>query len=436
MQSRRSSRRFGICLMSLFLALFMVKSAQAADPEQASDQPSKGRAVSLRVLQERVKRCMAKGKCPENILELCGLKKINGFVIDQKNRDLILVGRVDATAPALYLEDFVIALRNAWWKYAPLRGNTYYYSAPGCSIDPNPETIQRLQQVGRGIFSHSGEMEKSLQKWDTICSEPQTVRILGVPFDSHFAKICVDADYYMKRLVNGSVSLGIEGFESLTDMTLSKAKEDVVQNRPISMPLSCLNRFWFFPGENRYVEDKGVVLIRRCQVKLLTEEEFLTKAGKVAGSGRANPLAQTFSENFTAKYSQIANKRQIYAELEGLFRFVALAKIMKYQDAPSEAGVNLDYLLNRYPIRRTHVNRTLPGLSHVKGFEHRRDFSGGYEIAQLRLPSCGGVSIDIRIGNAIFIRDKTGRLLELREAVLKAKPSPDALYWDFPAAWI
>lgn len=436
MQSTRLLRRFGICLGALVLVLFMTTGTQATDPKQASNQPSKGRAVSLKVLQERVRECMAKGECPKKILEFCGLKKINGFVIDEKNRDLILVGKVDTTSPPLYLEDFVIALRNAWWKYAPLRGNTYYYSAPGCSIDPNPETIQRLQRVGGRILSGSGEMETTLQKWNTTCGEPQRVRVLGIPFDSHFAKITVDADYYMKRLVNGSVSLGIGGFESLTDMTLNKAKEDVIQNRPISIPLSCLNRFWFFPGENTYVEDKGVVLIKRCQVKLLTEEEFLTKKGEVAGTGQANPLAQRFSENFTRKYSQIAKKRQIYTELEGLFRVVALAKVMKYKGAPTDAGVNLDYLLDRCPIRRTHVNRTLPGLSHVKGFEHRRDFPGGYQIAKLRLPSCGGVAIDIRINKNDFMRDETGKLLQLKQSVLNARPSPDAHYWDFPAMWI
>ena len=438
MQSTRLLRIFRICFVVLLLAFFMTPVTLATNHKPRSDQSSNGRAVSLKVLQEKAKEeCMAKAECPKNILELCGLKKIFGFVIDEKNRDLILVGKVDTTSsPPLYLEDFLVALRNAWWKYAPLRGNTYYYSAPGCSIDPNPKTLQRLQEVGDRILSGAGEMENTLQKWDTICGEPQTVRVLGIPFDTHFAKITVDADYYMKRLVNGSVSLAIDGFESLTDMTLNKAKEDVIQNRPISMPLSCLNRFWFFPGENRYVEDKGVVLIKKCQVKLLTEEEFLTKRGQVAGTGQANPFAQRFSENFTTKYSEIAEKRQIYAELEGLFRFVALAKVMKFQAAPLEADVNLGYLLNRYPIRRTYVNRTLPGLSHVKGFEHRHDFPGGYQIAQLSLPSCGGVSIDIRISKANFIRDKTGRLHELRQAVLKARPSSDVLYWDVPAMWI
>jgi len=437
MQSTRLLSIFRICFVVLLLAFFMTTVTLATNHKPSSDQPSNGRAVSLKVLQEKAKEeCMAKAECPKNILELCGLKKICGFVIDVKKRDLILVGRVDDSSPPLYLEDFVVALRNAWWKYAPLRGNTYYYSAPGCSIDPNPETLQRLQKVGSRILSGAEEIENTLQKWATICGEPQTVRVLGTPFDTHFAKITVDADYYMKRLVNGSVSLGIGGFESLTDMTLNKAKEDVIQGRPVSMSLSCLNRFWFFPGENRYVEDKGVVLIKKCQVKLLTEEEFITKRGQVAGTGQANPFAQRFSENFTIKYSEIAEKRQIYAELEGLFRFVALAKVMKFQAAPLEAGVNLDYLLNRYHIRRTYVNRTLPGLSHVKEFEHRRDFPGGYQIAQLRLPSCGGVAIDVRISEKNFVRDKMGWLRELRQTVLELRPSSDALYWDFPTMWI
>ncbi len=396
------------------------------------------RAVSLKILQQKARECMAKGKCPENILKLCGLTKVNGFVIDEKNRDIILFGKVDSTSPALYLEDFVIALRNAWWKYAPLKGYTYYYSAPGCSIDPNPKTIQKLQQVGGKILSTSGEVESSLKQWHAICSQPQKVRVLGIPFDSRFAKVMVDADYYMKELVDGSVSSEIPGFISLTDMTLAKVKKDVVQRRPISVPFLCMNRFWFFPGKNQYLEDKGVVFIKQCQVKLLTEEEFLTKRGEIAGKGRPNPLAQKFAEDFTAQYEEIAKRKPIYTELKNLFRFVALAKIMKYKDIPAEAQLDFNYFLSHCPLSRTPVSRTLPGLSHVKGFQHRQDFPGGYQIAQLWLPSCGGVAIDIRISKENFVKDETKALLELKKAILKTRPSPDALYWDFQAAtkWI
>ena len=419
-------------MATLFLGLFMATSTRAADPKRASNQASEGRAVSLKVLQERVKECMATGKCPENILKLCGLNKVTGFVIDEKNRDLILLGKVDAISPSLYLEDFVIALRNAWWKYAPLKGNTYYYSAPGCSIDPNPETIQRLQHAGSGILSASGEMEESLQEWHSICQKPQKVRVMGIPFHNRFAKIMVDADYYMKRLVDGSVSLRIDGLTSLTDITLSIVRRNIEEAEPVSIPLQSMNRFWFFPGENRFIEDRGILLIEKVPVILLTEEEFLTQGGRVAGSGRPDSLAQRFTDIFTARFDQIAKVKSIYAELEGLFRFVALAKVMKFKKALSEARLAFDYLLRRYPIGYTLVSTSLPGISNVKQFQHKTEVTGGYSIAYVWLPSCGGVSIDVMIREKNIAKDTIGRLEKLRRIVLSARPSPDATFWDFP----
>ena len=431
MQTIKFFRVFSIASLTFLLTVLLSMFLRASELQQTSNSPSKDRAVSLKVLEQRVKNCMAKGECPQNILELCGLKKIYGYVLDDKNKDIILVGKVDTSSPPLYLEDFVIALRNIWWKYAPLEGNTYYYSYPGCSIDPDSETLQKLQQLGGTILSTSTEVESILQNWRTTCSQPQKVRVLGIPFDTRFAKVMVEADYFMKRIVNGSDSLGIDGLESLIDMAVAKAKQDIIQKKPISIPF--LNRFWFFPGENRYQENKGVVVIKKCEVILLTEEQFLTKTGSMVGSGEADPLAQRFAENFSAKYKQISENKPIYAELEGLFRLVTLAKLMNEKEVLSEAGLDLDYLLNQFSIMKTLVDSTLPGLSNVKRLEHRRDFSGGYEIAQLALPSCGGVSIDIKIKNKDFVKDKTVQLPVVRETVLKTRSSQDALFWDFPA---
>jgi hypothetical protein len=431
MQTVKFLRAFSISLLTFFLTVLLSTFFLAKELQQTSNPPSKDRAVSLKVLEERVKNCMAKGECPQNILELYGLRRIYGYVLDDRNKDIILIGKIDTNYPPLYLEDFVIALRNAWWKYAPLEGNTYYYSSPGCSIDPDSQTLQKLQELGDRILSTPEELESALQSWRNICDEPESVKVEGIPFNTYFAKVMVEADYYMKRIVDGSVSLEIEGFESLMDMALNKAKQDIIQKRPISIPL--LNRFWFFPGENRYQEEKGMVIIKKCEVILLTEEQFVTQTGSIAGSGKADPLAQKFAESFSAKYKQISEKKPIYTELEGLFRFVTLAKLMHEKEVLSEAGLDLDYLLNRYPISETHVDRTLPGLSNVKKLEHRRDFPGGYETVELTIPSCGGVSIDITINNKNLIEDKTGQLLKLRETVLKSRASPNDLYWDFPA---
>jgi len=318
-------------------------------------------------------------------------------------------------------------------KYAVLKGNTYYYSNPGCSIDPDRQVIQNLEKVGQQILgrTNSEQVERCIDEWYRICQSPQRVRVLGIPFDTRFAQAMVKADYDMKRIVDGYDSLNIPGLISLTDITIEKVKSDIIQGRQVSIPYSSMNRFWFYPGENSYKEDKGVVIIEKFGVVLRSEEEYLTKKGEIKGAGRPEPLANEFTEGFTKKYAEVAKTMPIFAELENLFRFVVLAKIMKFRSSHTEAKFDLTYLLNTFQVPKISVSKQLPGRSHVKRFEHRQDFTGGYQITQLWLPTCGGVDINISVSQSNFVDDTTGRLSALRATVLKARPSPDALFWDF-----
>lgn len=344
--------------------------------------------------------------------------------------DLVLLGQADPLSPVLYTENLVVALRNAWLKYAELKGDTYYYSDPGCSIDPNPAVMRELQELADRSFSLSTaeEMNLIVERWHRICEQPQSVRVLGIPFDTRFARTMVGADYYMKRLANGSESLGIDGFASLLDMSTAQAREDVLSDRNASHSLSSMNRFWFCPGENKYSYDDGIVFLQECPVVLLTEEQYLTKANQIAGRGRPDPLAGLFAQGFSDKYSEIAGLRPIYLELEALFRFVALAKIMNHKRVEEKVG--LGYLLNDIPLQRIRVDRSLPGISSVKEFQHRKNREDGYEILRLCFPSCGGVAIDIDMGSQHFERETTGELAELGERILKSRPPGDPLYWD------
>lgn len=38
-------------------------------------------AISLKVLQERARECVAKGQCHEDILTMCGVKKLHGYIL-------------------------------------------------------------------------------------------------------------------------------------------------------------------------------------------------------------------------------------------------------------------------------------------------------------------------------------------------------------------
>jgi hypothetical protein len=392
------------------------------------------------------------------LLGLCGITRVSGYVEDRKHRDLILVGEVQQSAPALHTEDLAVALRSAWLKYGVRQGKQLYYQSPGCSIDPDPAVIQRLKDLGDAEVSGSAAMQQQMQQWCDICSEPQRVRVLGIPFDTHFAKAMVDADYLMKRLVDGSVTLDIAGFTSLTDITLAVAKADFEKGVPSSIPALSLNRFWFYPGKPEFLDQDGLITLATCPVVLLTEEEHLTREG-ISGKGKPDPLAARFARSFSAHYPDIAQKQSIYQELEGLFRFYALANALRYQKTQAD----LSYLLEQFPVPAAAVDRSFPGMSRVSYFENRRDVPGGYEFRAFWMPTCGGVAMDYQIGPANFKQAPARARLAsgaaagkptrqptpapgprppaanprpqapTKSQVLNARPSPNALYWDLPA---
>lgn len=421
-----------VCL-TLLLPGGLPSSGSAAEPHAEYMHAKFGRALSLRVLFEQLEPYHASGNYPDQLAHLAGITRIYGYVVDEENRDVILFGESDADQPPLHLEDFVIALKNAWYQYSRKEGNTHYYSYPGCSIDPLESTLQKLKQLEKKIMQsqNPAEVERAIESWHQLCRSPQKVRVMGVPFKTRFAKTMVTADYDMKRLADGTDSLQLAGFASLSDMTLEEVKQAILENRAVSVPISTTDRFWFYPGQNVYDETQGAMVIRQCPVILLTEAEYLNASGNLVGSGQVNPLAHQFAQAFTARYADVAQLRPQYRELENLFRWVALAKIMENRRPHQAVGLNIDDLLERFRIREESLKPTLPGRSHVKRYEHRQDYEGGYSIAQLWLPSCGGVEIRISMQNAIIEHPISGDIVNQKIEVRK-KSNGRTLTWDVP----
>ena len=425
-------------LLVIFLFLNCFSNAEKSKKREWPSVFNKGRALSLRVLQNRLQSSTPGTISSKDVTNLGGITRLCGYVIDDATHDVILVGDSDPSAPPLSTDDFILALRNAFHVYDETEGNTRYYSYPGCSIDPNPDVFRKLQKLGDLITSASttGGIEEHLDDWHNLCQEPQQVRVMGIPFDSRFGQVMVKADYDMKTLVDGSDdSLHVPDFQSLTDLTLNAIKPALIQEKPITIPISTMNRFWFYPGENKYLTDERSAIIEQCPVKLLSEEQYLEKSGNARGTGRADPLAQAFCDSFTVHYADVAKKRPIYTELENLFRLVAVAKLMEHLDCMAGTGLNLDYLIREYPVGVNEVDRTLPGRSNVKEFSHRKDYEGGYSEVHLWLPSCGGVSIEIDPKKKEKKYDETieakKRLELLRSKIIDDRPSENELKWNF-----
>jgi hypothetical protein len=392
-----------------------------------------GRAVSMRVLQERLEECDRAGAAPDDLETLCGLTSVLGYVVDKDQRDLILVGRVDHGDPPLHLQDLVVALRNARADYAELRGGVYFYTHPGCTIDPDPEVLLRLREASAGINIATSEAETALGilDWYSECRAPQSVTVFGVPHNTHFAKIMVDADYGMKRIVDGSDSLDIRGFKSLTDATLAEIRRGADAEGDPKLPGSSMNRFWFYPDEVLYRENDGVKLIEVCSVQLLTEEQRVLSTGETMGTGRVDILAAEFARSFTAHYDEIAAKRPVYHELQRLFVFVALSKLMEREGLLEGWPVSLRYLLEEYEVPPTHVDSTVIGHANVKALVLREYYSGGYADSKTWLPTCGGVSMQFDERLVVSQHRNADELTELRQATILERPRPNAVSWEF-----
>jgi hypothetical protein len=349
---------------------------------------------------------------------------VHGYVLDRANADIILFGTVDANAPALYTEDFVVALRSAWLRYAERRGNTYYYTPPGCSIDPRSEVIRKLQQVGHELqrAPTPAATVQSLTEWGRVCRLPQGVRVLGVPHSSRFAAVAVLADAHLKRVVDGTET--VDGLSSLTERRLKSFEQDFRAGRAASAFLSSMNRFWFHTGEHRFLRDTDIVWLEQLPVRLSTEAQLLGESGSVDTRGPPDPLAERFASAFSERFEAIAStaKGRRYRELESLFRFVALAQALRHEAA--ERTLGLGYLLDVYRVPATSVPKELPGHANVGYWEH----STGNRQVNVQLPSCGGVDMHVEVGESSFRQDL--RLTPVMSAALASRPYITALFWN------
>jgi len=404
------------------LVVFLCMLMASAMPGLAGAQQAgpATRALSLKVLQDRLNDCSNKKQpCPKELLELGGLTRVDGFLHDEKNSDIVVFGVADPYAPPIRTEDFAIALRNAWFKYAEQKGDTIYYSNPGCSIDMDPALLIKINALEHAPqrSNPSGGFDKQNAQFFEVCRMPQKVRVLGIPFQSHFAWVMVEADYYMKRLTNGSVSMGIKGCESVMEMRLASASERLKSGQPLEG--MSFNRFWFYPGENLYRFDGDTVYLDRCPVILLTEAQYLSKERKIQGTGKVDHFAAKFADSFTDHYSEIAQKEPLYQELAGLFRLVAISKIMKSRNIDQKGDIT--YLLGGFPVPETKVAAALPGIADAREIKARS--------LAVCLQSCGGVGIDIEATQEHFRQDE--ELQPAKEAILAQRPSLTALFWDF-----
>lgn len=389
-----------------------VQQETRAETEPAPTDGDDGIAVSLKVLAEQTGA--AKADKP-----LGGMTRVLGYILDPANHDVILVGKAEPNDPALVLDDLIVALRSAFEMYIEEKNGTRWFTPPGVSIDPDPQTLTTLHEIQRRAFQHQDfqDIRAGLKEWKDYAQSPQKTRILGMP-SSHLAKAALDADYDMKRIVNGSVK--IPGVTSLTDLRKQEFS---------GTASSSLDRFWFVAKPDpTFREDEGIVLMEAVPVALETEAEMLLNRHSIAGSGKSDPLAQKFTAQFSGQFGTIA-RRSPYTELEAGFRWVCLATLMKQKDVFAQSGLSSDFFLKDYSLPTVTVPATLPGIAAVED-----DISKQGNVRHFRVSlMVGGVDMSVAVSQTNVQQDASGRLHRLSSAVRQARPATPSPFWTFRA---
>ena len=313
--------------------LEQTKAAMA--PELA--RPSKLRKISLRRLEAAVAESIRTGAgLTDEMRYLAGLTRLQYVFAYPEAGDIVIAGPAEGftldlsgrpigihTGQSIVeLQDLLVALRC----YPPASTAT---SVIGCSIDPTPEGLVRMQQflqsVQGRVQPHDAE-RIALGLRDSLGA--QTVTIEGVSPASHFAQVLVEADYRMKL-----IGIGLENPPVRITSYVSRANpKDVSRN--------ALQRWYFVPDYDavRVSQDQLAMELVGRGVKLIGEHEMISTTGGRSQSGLIDRASQLFVTSFTQKYQELARQVPVYAQLRNLIDLAIAAAYLQDNDLYGMTG--------------------------------------------------------------------------------------------------
>ena len=365
------------------------------------------------------------GRKPDEAMRyLAGLQRLQHVFFYPATGDVVVAGPAEGFSadlsgrvrglstgrPVLELEDLVVALR----AFPPGGRPTAFL---GCTIDPTPEGLARLQQFQRKV-PHAVPQHRRQAVGQEIAAGMQQslgmadIRVFGVPADAHFAQVLVEADYRMKR-----IGIGLERppvrLASYLDL-LGAA----------SVRKTALQRWWFVPDYEcvKVTPDRLGMELTGQGVQLLCEEKLIGPDGQLSSGAPGNKASERFTLGFTKSYPELAARSPVYAQLRNLIDMAVAAAFIQQQGYAQRAGWKMATLGDE---------RRLPVRSGVAPARVAAAVSAAWRGNRFYSLAGGGVSI--RPLNALttenLLPDDDGHLAQLREQ-LGAKVPADRWWWD------
>jgi hypothetical protein len=374
------------------------------------------RKVSLRGLAAAMAEAGAPSALPEEARYLYGLQRLDYVFVDEAGRDVILAGPAEGFAPdasgrmvglttgrpVMHLDDLLAALR--WNATGGAREQI------GCSIDPDP---QRLAELQNWLRANSAPSARSVaqSRYQTMARilGRQTVSVFGVPADSHFARILVEADYRMKLIALGKEQPGVLGLRSQLSLLTPGGNS--------------LQRWWFVPLYDPIeVDEAGLSFhLSGQRAQLLAQDEWTDGGGRRSDAPFTRRTTEKFAALFTEHFPALAEKSPAFAELQNVFDLAVLAALLEKEDLRRRLDLPLDLLLSseQWPLQQHSIPVMIDSLATTTN-------RGQYVLGLV-----GGVSlIPAQVVAQPLTRVTTPQLQETRRAALAAPAAEREAWWD------
>ena len=387
---------------------------------QDIQQQSKLRYVSLNRLEQRL--IETNGVVTEEMRYLAGIQRIKYVFFYPETKDIVIAGPAEGWfsayegvmvglstgRPVCELQDLVVALR----AYAP---NSEVIPVVGCSIDPTEEGNARLQQFIKsfGRYANTDAQRATFVAGLRESLGPQTIRVDGIPANTHAAMVMVAADYRMKLIGIGveQPPVPITSFISVAD--------------PSRVAKNALLRWFFVPDYQSVVltEDKTGMEMVGNGVKLVAEDEIVSATGqRSARAGRGDKASQTFANSFTKMYPQLAQRSLVYGQLRNFIDMLVAAAYLDKYDIYGQAEWKMEFLGDESKFAVQTYN-TPTHVAPVVGSAMR----GGLFMA----PIGGGVEIEADVAfKPENVKTETKGAVSNVKNNVKLNLAPGQWWWD------
>jgi len=387
---------------------------------------SKLRKISLNRLEAALKdRLEAGDTATDEMLHLAGMTRVSHVFFYPDSHDIVIAGPAEAWAedpagrtrgvesgrPTILLSDLVVALR----AFPPQGTPTPLVS---CSIDPTKEGLANMQEFlktlpnrlgGQPTASTARFIADGLQRSLGL----QVVTIQGIPDNTHFAQVLVEADYRMKL-----IGIGLE-------KPPVKLKSYVDLANPSSVAANAMQRWYFTPNYScvRATEDGWAMELEGEGVKLIGADELVAADGTRVAAGREDAAGKLLVQGFTDKYPELARTVPIYAQLRNCIDLLVAAAFIQKEDYYGQAGWTMPVLSSEDAF----AVQTAPAAKRVDSA-----VATVLKGNRLMTPIGGGVNIQARraLSPEHLLTDDEGKVAAARAAVSVSGLTPSQWWWD------